>query len=83
MPCRGLFFAQESAYRDAVLPPQVGARLSIEAAVTFGWRDVVGDHGQSIGLDRFGASAPAEDLFETFGFTVDNVYARAKSLLDG
>ena len=82
MPCRGLFFAQESAYRDAVLPPQVGARLSIEAAVTFGWRDVVGDHGQSIGLDRFGASAPAEDLFETFGFTVDNVYARAKALLD-
>jgi len=83
MPCRGLFFAQEPAYRDAVLPPEVGARLSIEAAVTFGWRDVVGDHGQSIGLDRFGASAPAEDLFETFGFTADNVYLRAKALLDG
>ncbi len=83
MPCRDVFFAQEPAYRDAVLPPQVGARLSIEAAVTFGWRDVVGDHGQSIGLDRFGASAPAEDLFETFGFTADNVYLRAKALLDG
>ena len=83
MPCRGLFFAQDDAYRDAVLPPRVEARLSIEAAVTFGWRDVVGDHGQSIGLDRFGASAPAGDLFETFGFTVDNVYQRARTLLGG
>jgi transketolase len=81
MPCRELFFAQGNDYRDAVLPPLVEARLSIEAAATFGWRDVVGDHGQSIGLDRFGASAPAGELFETFGFTADNVYRRARTLL--
>jgi transketolase len=83
MPCRTLFFAQDETYRDTVLSPRVEARLSIEAAATFGWRDVVGDHGQSIGLDRFGASAPAEDLFEVFGFTVDNVYRRARALLGG
>ena len=83
MPCRTLFFAQDEAYREAVLPPRVEARLSVEAAATFGWRDVVGDHGQSIGLDRFGASAPAADLFETFGFTVDNVYGRARAMLGG
>jgi len=53
-----------------------------EAATTFGWGDVVGEHGDSIGLDRFGASAPAGDLFETFGFTAENVYRRARALLD-
>jgi transketolase len=81
MPCRTIFFAQDDAYRDAVLPPAVWARLSVEAAVTFGWRDVVGDRGASIGLDHFGASAPAADLFAAFGFTVDHVYERARALL--
>ena len=81
MPCRTLFFAQDEAYRDEVLPPAVEARLSIEAAATFGWRDVVGDHGRMIGLDRFGASAPADDLFDAFGFTADHVYHAARELL--
>ena len=81
MPCRTLFFAQDQAYRDEVLPPAVEARLSVEAAATFGWRDVVGDHGRMIGLDRFGASAPAADLFEAFGFTADHVYRVARELL--
>jgi transketolase len=81
MPCRSLFFDQDRAYRDAVLPPDVAPRLSVEAATTFGWRDIVGDHGDSIGLDRFGASAPAADLFAAFGFTVDHVYERARALL--
>jgi transketolase len=83
MPCRALFYAQDAAYRETVLPRRVEVRLSIEAATTFGWGDVVGEHGDSIGLDRFGASAPAGDLFKTFGFTVENVYQRARALLDG
>jgi transketolase len=81
MPSRTLFLEQDEVYRDEVLPPQVEARLSIEAASTFGWGDVVGKRGASLGLDRFGASAPAERLFEHFGFTADNVYRRAKALL--
>jgi transketolase len=83
MPCRALFYAQDAAYRETVLPRRVEVRISIEAATTFGWGDVVGEHGDSIGLDRFGASAPAGDLFETFGFTAENVYRRARALLDG
>jgi transketolase len=82
MPCRALFYAQDAAYRETVLPRRVETRLSIEAATTFGWGDVVGERGDSIGLDRFGASAPAGDLFKTFGFTAENVYRRARALLD-
>ena len=65
MPCRAVFYAQDAAYRETVLPRRVVARLSVEAATTFGWGDVVGEHGASIGLDRFGASAPGELVFAT------------------
>lgn len=81
LPSWFLFHRQDQAYRDEVLPPSVGARVSIEAGSTFGWERYVGTAGRSIGLDRFGASAPAEVLFEKFGFTVDNVAATASELL--
>ena len=81
MPCWEIFQAQPAEYREAVLPAAVKARVSIEAGVTFGWQRWVGDGGASIGLDHFGASAPAETLFEKFGFTVANVVATAKGLL--
>lgn len=82
MPCVARFDAQPSAYRDAVLPPQVTARVCIEAGVTEGWHRFAGPAGRVIGLDRFGASAPAEDLFKTLGFTPENVVAAMQSCLD-
>lgn len=79
MPCWELFAAQPQAYRDAVLPPSVKARVSIEAGVTLGWQRWVGDAGVAIGLDRYGASAPGEVNFERFGFTVEKVVAAART----
>jgi transketolase len=78
MPSWFLFAQQEKSYRDEVLPPPVGNRISVEAGSTFGWERWVGSTGHSIGLDHFGASAPAEVLFEKFGFTVENVVAAAR-----
>jgi transketolase len=77
MPCWEAFAAQDQAYRDQVLPPAVTRRLSIEAGTTLGWdRYACAQHG----IDRFGASAPAEDLAETFGFTVPAVVAHYRAL---
>jgi transketolase len=73
MPNPGLFQKQDRTYREAVLPPDVKARVSVEAGVTSGWATFVGDGGQAIGVDRFGASAPAAQLFENYGLTVENV----------
>ena len=81
MPSWELFDAQPQEYRDAVLPPSVRARLAVEAGVPQGWHKYVGSDGDVIGLDRFGASAPYQVIFEKMGFTVDNVVARAKELL--
>jgi transketolase len=81
MPSWELFEAQPQSYRDEVLPPQVGARLAVELGVAQGWERFVGDRGDVLGIDRFGASAPAHALLENYGFTVDNVVARARSLL--
>ena len=80
-PCWELFRQQDQAYQDSVLFPEVPLRLAVEAGSTFGWKEWVGDRGSTIGIDRFGASAPAKVLFEKFGFTVDSVVAKAKSLL--
>jgi transketolase len=80
MPCWELFEEQDQAYRDEVVPPGVRARLSVEAATTFGWTRWVGDYGDSLGVDRFGASAPGEVVLEKFGFTPDNVADRARAL---
>ncbi len=82
MPCWELFEAQPRSYRDEVLPPDVKARLSVEAGVSFGWRRWVGSEGDGIAVDRYGASAPAPEVFEHLGFTVDNVVARAAALLE-
>jgi len=82
MPCWELFAAQPPAYRDAVLPPAVGARLSVEPGVTLGWRTWVGDRGDSLGIDRFGASAPGARVLEELGFTAEAIAARAAALLE-
>ena len=80
MPCWELFEAQPSEYRDEVLPPDVKARLSVEAGVALGWKQWVGDEGDSISIEHFGASAPGNTVLEKFGYTVDNVVARALAL---
>ena len=81
MPSWELFAAQPQAYRDEVLPPAVQARVSVEAGVTFGWQRWLGPKGIALGIDHFGASAPAEVLFEKFGLTAARVAEAAKSLL--
>jgi transketolase len=81
MPCWSLFEAQDKTYRDQVLPPERRKRLAIEAGATLGWQKWVGLDGDVIGMDGYGASAPAKDLAKHFGFTADNVAARAKALL--
>jgi transketolase len=82
MPCWELFERQEADYRDAVLPPEVRARISVEPGVALGWSRWVGDHGDSVAVDRFGASAPGATVLERLGFNVDNVVARATALLE-
>ncbi len=81
MPSTDVFDAQEAAYRESVLPAAVTARVAIEAGVTGGWWRYVGTDGRVVGLDSFGASAPADELFEHFGFTTDNIVAVAKDVL--
>ncbi|CAN5298055.1 transketolase [soil metagenome] len=81
MPCWEFFDAQPQKYRDSVLPPSVTARLAIEAGVSQGWAKYVGDQGDTLTVDRFGASAPAEDVFRDYGFTLENVVKIAKKLL--
>lgn len=81
IPCFEWFNQQDQGYKNEVLPPSVQARVSIEAGIAQGWRDYVGDHGTSISLEHYGASAGASVLFKEFGFNVDNVVATAKKLL--
>ncbi len=80
MPCWEAFEAQPREYRDEVLPPDVKARLSVEAGVAFGWRQWVGDDGDSISIEHFGASAPGDIVLREFGYTADRVVARALAL---
>jgi transketolase len=81
MPCWELFEAQSQEYRDSILPPSVKKRVSIEAGSSFGWSKYVGDHGRSIAIDRFGASAPGGVCMEKFGFTLDNLLTVAREVL--
>lgn len=81
MPSWELFDAQTQDYRDSVLPPSVRARLAVEAGSPQGWCRYVGDGGDVIGLDHFGASAPGKTVMSEFGFTVENVLARAMDIL--
>jgi transketolase len=78
MPSWELFEAQPAAYRDSVLPPHITARVSIEAGATLGWPRYVGTAGESIGLDRFGASAPYEQIYEHLGLTAERMAEAAK-----
>jgi transketolase len=80
MPCWELFEAQGREYRDQVLPPDVKARVSVEAGVGLGWERWVGDEGDSISIEHFGASAPGATVLEKFGYTVDGVVERALAL---
>jgi transketolase len=81
MPSWELFMEQPPDYRDRILPPDVSARLSIEAASSMGWAKWVGDGGSSISVDCFGASAPGSEVLRNYGFNVDNVVARAVELV--
>ncbi len=81
MPSLELFAAQPQAYRDEVLPPGVATRLAVEAAHPQPWYRWVGNAGDVLGIERFGASAPASRLFEVYGFTVDRVVERVRGLL--
>jgi transketolase len=81
MPCWEFFDEQPDRYKESVLPSSLKARLAIEAGVSLGWSKYVGDAGDTLTVNRFGASAPAEDVFRDYGFTVDNVVKKAKALL--
>jgi transketolase len=81
MPCWELFEAQPPEYRDEVLPPDVRARLAVEPGVALGWHKWVGDAGDVVSLERFGASAPGNEVLERLGYNVENVVARAAALL--
>ncbi len=82
MPCTSVFDSQDAAYRQQVLPVEVGARIAIEAAHADYWYKYVGLDGRIIGMTSYGESAPAGQLFEEFGFTVDNILAVAEELLE-
>jgi transketolase len=73
MPCMENFAAQDAEYRESVLPAACHARVSVEAAATLGWREWVGEVGEMIGMETFGASAPAGALYKHFGFTPERV----------
>ena len=81
MPCWELFAEQTKDYQQSVLPPDRKRRVSIEAGVTFGWREYIGDSGVAIGVDHYGASAPAEVIYEKFGLTAAAVAAAVKHVI--
>ncbi len=83
MPCMDIFEKQSEEYKEKVLPKSVRARVAVEALSEFGWGKYVGLDGKTLCLDRFGASAPAEVLFEKFGFTVENLVKTVKEVLKG
>ena len=82
MPCLDRFAEQEPAYRDQVLPPAIRARVAVEAASPIGWHRWVGDRGDVVAMEGFGASAPAKDLYEHFGLTGERVAERARAVLE-
>ncbi|MBO1051302.1 MAG: transketolase [Dolichospermum sp. DET73] len=81
MPSSTLFDTQDAAYKESILPKAVTKRLSVEAASSFGWHKYIGSEGDTVSIDTFGASAPGGICLEKFGFTVDNVLAKAEALL--
>jgi len=83
MPCVEWFEEQDASYRDQVLPPHIGARVSVEAGIALGWRQFVGDAGRTISLEHFGASADYQTLYAEFGITADRVAEAARDSLAG
>jgi transketolase len=81
LPSWELFDRQPAEYRESILPPQVRARVAVEAGITLGWEHYVGLDGAVVGMHGFGASAPAEVLYEQFGITAERVVQEAKGLL--
>jgi transketolase len=81
MPSTEIFDAQDVAYKNSVLPREIRARVSVEAASVFGWERYVGNDGVIIGMTTFGASAPIKDLMKKFGFTTDHVIQAARESL--
>jgi transketolase len=82
MPSWELFEAQPQSYRDSVLPPSTRVRLAVEMGATQGWCKYVGDEGEMIGVDHFGASAPGNVLMREYEFTVENICKRALELVN-
>jgi transketolase len=78
MPCMEFFTEQDQAYRDSVLPPAVKARVSVEAAIAMSWYRWIGDAGDHVGIEHFGASADYQTLYREFGITTDAVVAAAQ-----
>jgi transketolase len=81
LPSWELFLEQEEAYRESVLPRAMTARVSVEAAASFGWTRFVGERGESVAIDHFGASAPGDRLFTEFGFTPARVADAVRRVL--
>ena len=81
MPCWELFEKQSQEYKDSVIPPDVKARVAIEAGVEQGWHKYIGDKGVFIGMATFGASAPANVCFQKYGITAENVIKAAKKTI--
>ena len=82
MPCREWFDEQDQGYRDSVIPPEIRPRVSIEAGVALGWRDLVGDAGRIVSINHYGASAAGSLLFKEFGFTAETVVVAAQASLE-
>ncbi len=83
MPCTGRFDAQQAAYREAVLPASVSARVAVEAGASGCWWRYVGAGGRVIGIDHYGASGKASDLFREFGFTPEHVLSQILESVQG
>ena len=81
MPSTDIFDMQDEAYKQSMLPPDVKARVSVEAGSVFGWERYAGTQGAIIGMTTFGGSAPIKDLMKKFGFTTDHVVQAAKEVL--
>ena len=82
LPCWEIFDRQTQEYRNKVLPPQVTKRIAMEAGIKLGWEHYVGLSGKIIGMETFGASAPAPVLYEKFGLTAEKIIEAAKKLLN-
>jgi transketolase len=81
MPSWELFLKQPQSYRNEVLPPEIKARLAVETGSPMGWHEWVGDEGDILGITKFGASAPYKEIFNNYGFTVENIVGRVKKLV--